>query len=80
MSEELRKLRKGWKMWKNPNATGESVVYLGEFYPPEGRFCFTGRDLRELGFGPGEYTVLAPDGFLRSDLFGRWQRVSITQC
>jgi hypothetical protein len=39
-----------------------------------------GEDLRELGIGPGEYTVLAPEGFAHSDLLGRWQKVSISRC
>jgi hypothetical protein len=80
MTEELSKLRKGWKVWKNPKGPGEPVEYLGEFYPPESRFCLTGGHLRELGFGPGEYTVLAPEGFSRSDLFVRWQKVCIPEC
>jgi hypothetical protein len=80
MTEELSKLRKGWKVWKNPKAPEEPVVYLGELYPPESQFCLTGCHLKELGFGPGEYTVLAPEGFKCSGLFARWQRVSIPEC
>jgi len=80
MGEELRDLRKGWKIWKNPASVQDGPVYLGEFYPPEGRFYFTGRDLRELGLGPGNYTVLAPEAFHNSDLFSRWQKVSIPAC
>jgi hypothetical protein len=80
VTEELSKLRKGWKVWKNPKGPGEPVEYLGELYPPESQFYFRGSDLRALGLGPGEYTVLAPEGFGHSDLFARWQKVSIPEC
>ena len=80
MAEELSEVRKGWKIWKNPSSAQDGSVYLGEFYPPERRFFFIERDLRELGLGPGDYTVLAPEGFPHSDMFSRWQKVSIPGC
>ena len=80
MDEQLSKVSRGWKVWKNPSTPDGKVEYLNEVYPPEGQFCLTGRDLTHLGFTPGEYTVLAPEGAPRSDMFGRWQRVFIPKC
>ena len=80
MAEQLSKVRKGWKIWKNPVDRKASVAYLGEVFAPEETLCITAKDLRELGFGPGEYTVLAPKEFSHQDVFCRWQRVSIREC
>jgi hypothetical protein len=79
MAEELRQGSTGYKIWRNPTVPGESPVYLGEFYPPEGQFFFTGGDLRDLGLGPGTYSVLAPDGSPHSDFLKRWQRVVVPE-
>jgi hypothetical protein len=77
VTEQVSKLSKGWKVWKNPAHAKEGPTYLGEVFAPEGRYCLTGADLRELGFGPGEYSILAPEQFTHSDLFARWQSVTL---
>lgn len=77
MNEELRKALGGFKIWKNPSNREEPVVYLGPYRPPNGRVCFTPGDLQELGFGPGEYTVLAPEGSPCQGLFSKWQKVTV---
>jgi hypothetical protein len=77
VTEPVSKLSKGWKVWKNPTRPEEGPEYLGEVFAPEDRFCLAGADLRELGFGPGEYTVLAPEQFPHNDMFGRWQSVTL---
>jgi hypothetical protein len=79
MTEELRKALGDFKIWKNPSKRGEPVAYLGPYRPPNGRFCFSPKDLEELGFGPGEYTVLAPEGSLRPGLFSKWQKVTVSK-
>ena len=77
MTEQLRTLSEGWKVWRNPTQPEEGPIYLGEVFPPDGRWCLTGADLRELGFGPGEYTVLAPEQSPHNDLFARWQSITM---
>ena len=76
MGEEAE--RSGWgsgrfKIWRNPSGDGEYPVFLGEFRPPKNAFCFTSDELRELGLGPGHYTILAPEDFVYRNLFKRWQ-------
>jgi hypothetical protein len=77
MTEELREALGDYKIWKNPSVRGESVAYLGQYRPPNGQFFFTPKDLRELGFGPGDYTVLSPEESCRPKLFSKWQKVTI---
>jgi hypothetical protein len=77
MAEELREALGRYKIWKNPSVRGESVVYLGHYRPPDGQYFFFPRDLQELGFGPGDYTVLAPEGALHLKLFSKWQKVKV---
>jgi hypothetical protein len=77
MAEELRESKCEYKIWKNPSKDCESLSFLGSYAPPEGQFHFTSRDLRDLGFGPGDYTVLAPEGCQHPELFSRWQKVTI---
>lgn len=79
MAEKLRTEQKGFKVWRNPPSAKEPIAYLGEFYPPKGRGFLTGSDLRQLGLGPGRYTVLAPPNAPRSGLFSKWQAVVIPQ-
>jgi hypothetical protein len=79
MTEELRVALGDFKIWKNPSKSGEAVAYLGPYRPPKGRFFFTPEDLQELGFCPGDYTVLAPEGFRRPKLFSKWQKVTVTE-
>jgi len=77
MTEELGQRKQGYKIWRNPTGPGESVKYLGEFYPPAGQHRFLGCDLRQLGFESGEYTVLAPPDRPYSGLFAKWRKVTI---
>jgi hypothetical protein len=79
MAEELRTEQRGFKVWRNPPGPEEPIRYLGEFFPPEGQPFLTGGDLRELGFGPGRYTVLAPSDAPRSNFFSKWQAVVIPE-
>jgi hypothetical protein len=79
MAEELRKALGGFKIWRNPANRDESVVYLGIYRPPDGHFFFTPRDLQELGFGPGDYSVLVPEEFRRAKPFSKWQQVSVPE-
>ena len=75
--EELRTEQKGYKIWKNPRGSEDSIQYMGEIYPPEGRFFLTATDLLDLGFALGRYTVLAPPNAPHSDLFARWQSIEV---
>jgi hypothetical protein len=79
MTEELRNLLGSYKIWKNPSERGEFVAYLGEYRPPDGQFFFSPKDLQELGFGPGDYTVLAPGKSRRSKPFSKWQKVTVPE-
>ena len=79
MTEELRKALGDYKIWKNPSQPGEAIAYLGYYRPPNGQFFFTPKDLQELGFGPGDYTVLAPEQSSRPKLFSKWQRVTVPE-
>ncbi len=79
MTEELSEALGDFKIWKNPSNSGEAVAYLGPYRPPNGQFCFAPKDLQELGFGPGDYTVLAPEGSHRQGLFSKWQKVTVPE-
>ncbi|MGH9438242.1 MAG: hypothetical protein ACRD22_10185 [Terriglobia bacterium] len=79
MAEEVAEAVEGYKVWKNPANRGEPVEYFGEVRPPAGRFYFTARDLKELGLGPGRYTIRAPEGALRPPLFSKWQNVLVPE-
>jgi hypothetical protein len=77
MAEQLRTEQKGFKVWKNPDGRREPIRYMGEYPPPTGQSTFTVRDLRELGFESGSYTLLAPPHTLRFKRFLKWQTVVI---
>lgn len=77
MSDEPGPKRQGYKVWRNPTQPGEPVKYMGEFFPPAGQCHILGCDLKQLGFGPGEYTVLAPPGRPYAGLFSKWRKVVI---
>jgi len=79
MAEELREVLGDYKIWKNPSKSGEAVAYLGPYRPPIGQFFFTPKDLQDLGFGPGDYTVLAPEETRRQGLFSKWQKVTVPE-
>ena len=79
MTEEMREALGDYKIWKNPSRRGESVAYLGHYRPPNGQFFFTPKDLQELGFGPGDYTVLALEESRRPKLFSKWQKVIVPE-
>ena len=80
MTESVSEDVKGYKIWRNPSRLGDHPAYMGEFYPPNGQFFFFEHDLRNLGFGPGKYTVLAPEGHRYYGFFARWQTVEVTGC
>lgn len=77
MAEVVGERSKSYKIWKNPSRKGEPVAYLGEFYPPAGCFYFSPKDLCELGFAPGEYTILAPEERPFAQLISKWQTVTV---
>jgi hypothetical protein len=77
MTEEVSSRKQGYKVWRNPAQPGEPVDYMGEFYPPSGHGYFMACDLKQLGFGPGEYTVLAPPDRPHPELFSKWWKVTI---
>jgi hypothetical protein len=77
MTEELSKPSKPFKIWKNPTHKGEPIIYLGEFYPPSGNVLMLAEDLEALGFGPGHYTVRAPEDAPHSDLFAPFRGVRL---
>lgn len=79
MTEELREALGDYKIWRNPSMRTEPIPYLGLYRPPKGQFFFTPKDLQELGFGPGDYTVLAPAGARRPKLFSKWQKVTVPE-
>jgi|HubBroStandDraft_6_1064221.scaffolds.fasta_scaffold01228_9 hypothetical protein len=76
MTKGLGETQAAYKIWKNSSSSEESVSFLGDYHPPKGQFFFTAKDLRALGFGPGEYTVLAPEGS-RHEIFSKWQTVTV---
>ena len=65
------------KIWRNPATHGEPVAYMGEYYPPKGRPLFVAQDLKDLGLGPGDYTILAPSGRRCPKLLPKWQKLSV---
>jgi len=77
MTEELSSGKQAYKIWRNPTHPGEPVKYMGEFYPPSGRDRFMACDLKELGFEPGHYTVLAPPDRPYPNLFSKWWKVRV---
>ena len=79
MTEPLTENAKGFKIWKNPSTPGGPPAYMGEFYPPNGQFFFFGHDLRNLGFLPGKYSVLAPKSHSYYGFFARWQTVEVAE-
>jgi hypothetical protein len=79
MAEELKKASKPYKIWKNPARKGDPIEYLGDFYPPSGNIIMLAEDLKALGFGPGHYTVRAPDDAPHSDFFAAFRSVRIPE-
>jgi hypothetical protein len=77
MAEKLKTEQKGFNVWKNPGSSNEPIRFMGEVYPPNDQGFLTGSDLRELGLGPGRYSVLAPPEAPHSNFFQKWQSVVI---
>jgi len=73
-----RKRSAPYKIWKNPCCSDDPIQYLGEFYPPGDRPFFLAKDLVELGFGPGKYTVRAPDDRRFARLIPKWHSVRVS--
>ena len=78
MTEEVENRPKPYKIWRNPDTPGQAVTYLGDYYPPTGRPLFVAQDLKDLGLGPGEYTILAPGGRRFAKLLPKWQKLSVS--
>ena len=79
MAEDLKTEQKGYKIWKHPLGGDRYIAYMGEFYPPAPQFFFFPGDLKALGFGPGRYSVLAPESGLYRTLLKRWQSVVVEE-
>ena len=80
MSEDLEMAREGFKIFRNPDSREASPVYMGEYYPPQDRPYFTQRDLQELGFPPGLYTVLIPPSVRKEYVVPNIQSVRVHEC
>lgn len=78
MTEELREPLGNFKVWMNPSSRGGPVAYLGQIRPPNGQFFITAKDLRDLGFPAGEYTVLVPEE-ARPKFSSKWQTVTVSE-
>ena len=79
MTEKLKTEQAAYKIWKHPIGNETSIAYLGEFYPPTNQIAFLPNDLRELGFGPGRYSILAPLKGPFKRLLSRWQMLVIQE-
>jgi hypothetical protein len=77
MPKKLRAERKGFQVWRNPQGAGDLVRYLGEFHPPAGCDALSSNDLRDLGLGPGSYTVVAPSEVPSSLQFRHWKTIVV---
>lgn len=79
MAEELRTEQRGYKIWRHPLVGERQIAYLGEFYPPSPQFFFLAGDLKAIGFGPGRYSILAPEVGPYRALLKRWQSVVVEE-
>jgi hypothetical protein len=77
MAEQESERREGYKVWKQAVTPDEPIQYLGEFYPPPQQAFFTNQDLRDLGFPPGQYTVLIPASVRAHYAVDKWQSVTV---
>jgi hypothetical protein len=66
-----------FKIWKNPGKADEPPVYMGEFRPPEGQVGFIARDLVDLGFSEGCYTIRVPKSVRDLYIMPPWQRIEL---
>jgi hypothetical protein len=80
MTEKLRQQTEGYKIWRQPASPEDPVVYMGEFYPPSEQAHFIQRDLENLGFPPGKYTVLIPAAVRKRYAVEKWQCVTVYKC
>jgi hypothetical protein len=77
MTDDLTPTRVPYKVWRNPTATDESPVYMGEFYPPQDQGTFTFVDFEELGFPQGCYSVHIPACVRDRYVLPEWQTVYV---
>ncbi len=77
MAEKLKAEQTGFKVWRNPDSRTPEVRYLGEVLPPARRTFLTAGDLMDLGFGPGEYTLLVPESAPYAKLVSKWQTLVV---
>jgi hypothetical protein len=80
MTEKLSQPTEGFKIWRQPASAEDPVVYMGEFYPPPEQTHFIQRDLENLGFAPGKYTVLIPASVRERYAVDKWQSVTVYEC
>ena len=69
--------REAFKIWKNPDGERDLVVYMGEYYPPNGQHCCHWPDRVGLGFAPGLYTVRVPDSLRKLYVLPQWQSIQL---
>jgi hypothetical protein len=70
--------RKGpFKIWKNPLEPEGSPSYMGEAYAPSGQLCLRRKDLRDLGFPPGHYTIRVPESLVFLYDMPRYETVEV---
>jgi hypothetical protein len=70
--------RKGpFKIWRNPSDPEGPPFYMGEAYAPSGQLCLRTKDLRELGFPPGDYTIRVPEPLVFLYDLPRWERMEV---
>ena len=70
--------RKGpYKIWKNPIESQGSPIYMGEAYAPSGQLCLRTKDLRDLGFPTGQYTIRVPESLVFLYDLPRWESLEV---
>jgi hypothetical protein len=68
-----------FKIWKNPDGPGGSLIFMGDFYPPVEQDCFYQGDLQNLGFPPGHYTIRVPDSLRKRYVSPEWQKIVVPE-
>jgi hypothetical protein len=70
--------RKGpYKIWRNPFEAEGPPTYMGEAYAPSGQLCLRTKDLRELGFPSGLYTIRVPEPLVFLYDLPQWETLEV---
>lgn len=67
-----------FKIWRNPGDGDEPPKYMGDAYAPVGHLCLQARDLRSLGFPPGNYTILVPESLTFLYDMPKWDTLEVS--